>query len=433
MKNLVYIAFLVFFLGKLQAQDTLSIGDVIQKVLKNNHGLELAKNNTLKSKNMATAGNAGMLPKVDLSGGGNVSQTTADLTFAGDIPPIVGADGESLSYNGGLNVSYNLFDGLGSIYTLKSLKTGADLMSMQERLSIESTIYQVYTVYYQAVNMQEQVAITENSLSLSVERYDRMKLKFKYGNVNSIDLLNAEVDLNNDSIGYLNAKYALRSLKRNLNLLMGGVDEIDYLLNSKIEISVIESLSTENKVKENNLNLIIARTNISQAEYQKKINQSFIMPRLIIGGNYGLNHSETNTGIVLNQQSLGLTGSVTFAWNLIDGGKKAIQLRNAQLEIENSKIAHEQAKISVVNDFYNAMDSYKKMKDLLSLSQKSSSVAQRNFERTKELYYQGNLSSTDFRLAQLNLYRSNSQVISSTVNLKLAELELKRLAGELIN
>ena len=258
-------------------------------------------------------------------------------------------------------------------------------------------------------------------------------MKFEYGNVNSIDLLNAEVDLNNDSTRYLNSKYALRSLKRNLNLLMGGVDEIDYVLNRMIQISVIESLSTENKVKENNLNLISARMNISQAEYQKKINQSFIMPRLIIGGNYGLNHSETNTGIVLNQQSLGLTGSVTFAWNLFDGGKKAIQLRNAQLDIENSKIAYEQAEISVGNDFHNAMDSYKKMKDLLSLSQKSSSVAQRNFERTKELFYQGNLSSTDFRLAQLNLNRSNSQVISSTVNLKLAELELKRLAGELIN
>jgi outer membrane protein len=433
MKNLVYIVLLVVFVGKVQAQDTLSIGEVVQKVLKNNHGLDLAKNNTLKSKNKTTAGNAGMLPKVDLSGGGNVSQTTADLTFAGDIPPIVGADGESLSYNGGLNVSYNLFDGLGSIYTLKSLKTGADLMSMQERLSIESTIYQVYTVYYQAVNMQEQLAIAENSLSLSRERYDRMKLKFDYGNVNSIDLLNAEVDLNNDSTGYLNAKYALRSLKRNLNLLMGGVDDIDYLVNTQINISVIESLSTESKVKENNLNLLIARTNISQAEYQKKINQSFIMPRLIIGGNYGFNYSETNTGIVLNQQSLGLTGSVTFAWNLFDGGKKSIQLRNAQIDIENSKIAHEQAVVSVSNDFHNAMDNYSKMKDLLSLSQKSSSVAQRNFERTKELYYQGNLSSTDFRLAQLNFNRSKSQVISSQVNLKLAELELKRLAGELIN
>ena len=196
---------------------------------------------------------------------------------------------------------------------------------------------------------------------------------------------------------------------------------------------MIESLSTESKVKENNLNLLIARTNISQAEYQKKINQSFIMPRLIIGGNYGFNYSETNTGIVLNQQSLGLTGSVTFAWNLFDGGKKSIQLRNAQIDIENSKIAHEQAVVSVSNDFHNAMDNYSKMKDLLSLSQKSSSVAQRNFERTKELYYQGNLSSTDFRLAQLNFNRSKSQVISSQVNLKLAELELKRLAGELIN
>ena len=89
MKNLVYIVLLVVFVGKVQAQDTLSIGEVVQKVLKNNHGLDLAKNNTLKSKNRATVGNAGMLPKVDLSGGGNVSQTTADLTFSGDIPPIV--------------------------------------------------------------------------------------------------------------------------------------------------------------------------------------------------------------------------------------------------------------------------------------------------------------------------------------------------------
>lgn len=431
MKSLLSIVLILLGIS-VNAQNVLTLDEAIKNALNNNHNIRLAQNQVESSANKATIGNAGMLPSVDANAGANVSKSTADMEFAGGIPNIEDAESESMGYNAGLSVSYALYDGFGSYYTYQQLKTQNDIATIQERLTIESTVYQVVSLYYQGVNLKYQVDVANEALKNSNERLERVKSNFDFGKSNSLDVLNAEVDLNNDSTNLVNLEYNLLVLKRNLNLLTGG-KETSYEFDSDFELNALLSKEElEKKTKDNNVNVLLAKSNISSAEINKKIQQSFMMPRVMVSGNYGYNHSESNTSIILSQQSLGLTGAVTFAWNLFDGGKKHTQLQNAKIAIESSEIQYDQAIQTVDNDFNIAMDNYIKMKTLYNLSSKNSEVAKRNFDKSRELFFQGLISGLQYREAQLNLLRSQSQVQSTKVNQKMSELELVRLSGDLI-
>ena len=56
-------------------------------------------------------------------------------------------------------------------------------------------------------------------------------------------------------------------------------------------------------------------------------------------------------------------------------------------------------------------------------------TAQLNFEKSKNLYFLGQLTTLEYREAQMNLNRSKSLVSSAMFTAELAEIELKRLAG----
>lgn len=434
MKSLLIITLGVLVGLTIQAQEVLSLENAVSEALSKNHNIQLVNKQKQVLDNTATIGNAGMLPKVDASAGVNMSNSQADLEFANGIPPIEDATSESTSLNAGISVSYNLFDGLGSFYTYQKLKEQSSLGGIQSRLTIESTLYQVMSIYYQGVNLQTQVRIAKESVGISKDRLKRVEASFEYGKSNSLDVLNAKVDLNNDSLNLLNLEHNLTVVKRNLNLLTQRGEDVSYSFREDFEVNQLLLLEDLQKLTtENNVNILLAKSSISTAEIDKKIQQSFIMPRLIVSGNYGYNYSESNTGLILNQNSLGLTGSVTFAWNLFDGGKKSTQLKNAQIMIESSQIEYDQALQTVKNDFNIARDNYLKESSLYKLSLSNEQVAASNLERTKEMYYQGLISSVQFREAQLNYNRAQSQLITSKINLKLSEIELNRLAGKLIS
>ena len=211
---------LIFGMLYSNAQEVLLLENAMKIALENNLGVKMIINQKQQAANRATYGNAGLLPKADLNGGVSLGATNSNLEFAGSIPPVEDVAAQSLSYNGGLGFSYAVFNGLGSLNTFKKLKSQVDVAGIQLNLNIESTLLQVCNVYYEVARQQQQLRIAKNSLDISRERYERVKLGLEYGTVSSLDLLNAEVDMNADSSSILNIDVGLKNAKRNLNVLL---------------------------------------------------------------------------------------------------------------------------------------------------------------------------------------------------------------------
>jgi outer membrane protein len=426
-------AILVFGMLIGNAQDVLLLQDAMKIALENNLGVKMTINQKHQAENMATYGNAGLLPKTDLNAGVSLSATNSNLEFASG-PPIEDVAAKSLSYNGGVGASYVVFNGLGSLNTYKKLKSQVDLVGIQLNLNIESTLLQVCNVYYEVARQQEQLRIAKNSLFISKERYERVKGGIEYGTVSSLDVLNAEVDMNADSSNVLNMNVGLKNAKRNLNVLLSREVTTEYEVS---EVVVVDDTRTIDDIRQkalsNNTNLLLAQSNIPLAEFDQKIQQAFYMPRVSVNASYGYNYSESNASLILSQSSLGFTGGATLAWSLFDGFKKKTAIQNAQIALETNQLKVDEAKLTVDRDVLNAFDLFENSLLLLKVEERSVVTAQLNFDRSKELFNQGQITTTDFRQAQLNLNRAKSRLNTANFTTKMAEIELIRLSGELVS
>ena len=238
MKNISLImifAMIGVFIQPISAQEILTLEKAIEIALENNHNIKIAKINTAITGNNATAGNAGLLPRVDVTGNASYGFNNTKLKFSGPIPES-DTSGALSNLEAGIGLSYTLFDGMGNINTYRKLKSANDLAALQEKLTIESTLMMVITGYYEVARLNDNLEIAMEALEISNERYERAKIKSEFGGT-TIELLTAEVDLNNDSIQYKLMVANFSNAKRNLNLLVGRQPEMDFEIDNTLAIN----------------------------------------------------------------------------------------------------------------------------------------------------------------------------------------------------
>lgn len=431
--QLLFVGCLLLGLApQIAAQDTLQLESAINSALQNNHGIKVARNEVQVSKNLATRGNAGLLPSLGLSGGGSYSLKDTKLELAGENPNIDQKGAQSIAYNLGINASYSLI-GFQSLYSYQQLVVQSEFAQLQSRGTIENTLINLILAYYEAAGYQEQLDIARENMSISKERYKRARLNYGYGNTTRIDVLNAQVDLNTDSVSLKNAVVNLANSKRSLAYQMGQPD-LEFSLSRRVEFAEEMTLeSMQQLALNNNVSVLQAASNLRNAKLSEQIAKSSRLPTVNLTGSYGLNQSNTDAGIVTSNRQVGLDAGVTLSYNLFNGGQTNTQLRNAQIAMENNRELQKDAEELIKKEVTNGLATYHNSLEVLTLEQVSVETAQLNFERTKEQYQLGNLTNTQFREAQLNLIQALSRIVNARFQAKVAELQLLRLTGALVS
>ena len=229
MRSLVARVFIILsiLISPLYGQKTLSKEDALAIALEKNFGIQISKNNVEIIKNNSSLLNSGYLPSISISGGSNFIDSDSEIAFPGQVledgSPRTNLnlnDQESQRYNAGVNLNYTLFDGLGRKFTYKILKEQFALSELQLRETIETTILQLYSVYFNVAQLKESTEIFKQALAVSIERQRRAESAFSYGQSNKLAVLNAQVDVTNDSISLLQINQQLDNARRDLNLLL---------------------------------------------------------------------------------------------------------------------------------------------------------------------------------------------------------------------
>ncbi|MFN3876443.1 MAG: TolC family protein, partial [Flavobacteriales bacterium] len=96
-------------------QDTLSLEAAIRMALENEHGIRIARNEALIAQEQATAGNAGLLPRIEAGGRGSYSNQYSRLDFAQPLPDVERDGVVNTALGGQVALTYNLFNGLGNL------------------------------------------------------------------------------------------------------------------------------------------------------------------------------------------------------------------------------------------------------------------------------------------------------------------------------
>ena len=426
---------ILFFTSLVKAQSVLTQEEAIKLTLENNYDIKIANNAVEVAENNTSILNSGYLPTLTGNAGATYNLDNNESQFLDGRPNTVLNGAESDRYNASLSLNYTIFDGLGRQYNYKSLKEQYQLSELQARETIENTVIQLFTVYYNVSQSLENVSALEETLKISKDRLVRAEYQFEYGQNTKLGVLNAEVDIVNDSINLINSKQQLKSSKRDLNVVLGNVLEDDFTVETEVDFALqFKKDSLFEKAKTRNIALLQTEKNIAISQLAIKSNKSAYLPTVGLVGTYGWNKNNNNAAsFVAVSTNTGLSAGLNLSWNIFDGGSTITRVRNAKINLETQQLQKDNILISITREFNNVWDDFTNKLEIYNLQENNIVTAQNNFNRTQEKFKIGQVNSIEFRQAQLNLLNAELSKNQAKFAAKLAELSLLQLSGELLN
>lgn len=415
------------------AQDTLTLDAALRLALANEHGILIARNEAEAAGAQATAGNAGLLPRIDASGRGTYSNQYSRIDFAEGIPDVERDGVQSTALNGQVGLAYTLFNGMGNFAALERAQINARLADIRVRAQVEGTLTQVIALYHAVAALDEDVSITQRILEISGDRLARQEGRASLGGAGRLEVLNAQVDLQADSAAYLLAMQRRERTARDLNVLLGRPPAA--ALRVAMRAIYAQGLDEEQLVQEamgGNVELASAIAQVRAAEADQRIAKALRWPRIDLSAAYGINDQRNEVGIVLGTYTQGLNGGLTVSVPLFDGGRVGTQVEAARLRAENAALAEQQARLQVERDVRNAYTTWRSQHAVRRIQEEAVRTADLNFERTSDLHRSGQLTGLQFRQAQLDLANARRQAAVAGFEAKVAELQLLRASGGLL-
>ena len=444
--NTSFLSFLLLIVNTaVSVAQGLSKEDAIKYTLEHNYGITIAKNSVRTAENNAHILNSGYLPSLSANAGALYQTQDTDTSFEGAIDENTGEqradinidDAKTNQYNASLNLDYTIFDGFGKYYNYKKLKETYNVTELEARETIENTITQLFSVYYKVAQLTETENTLLDNLSISQERVTRAKYQFEYGQNTKLEILNAQVDVANDSISLLNNRQELKTSKRDLNLIMNQELNNDFVVDTLVQF--IPKLSVEEyiqKAEQNNVTLLQNEYNLRLSSYDIKISKSGYIPSVGLFGSYGWNQNRNPSTTFFPgniQDSYTFQAGVNLSWSIFDGGNTLTNVKNSKIAYENQELLQKKIESEVKTDIANALTNYEVKLDIFNIQEQSVLTNLNNFNRSKERYKLGQITSIEYRQAQINLTNAKANKSLAKYDAKLAEIQLIQLTGQLLN
>ena len=423
MKRLTIAGALLVLAAASAAAETLTFEEAVALAIARNPLIAVARNSAEIADNSAHIGGAGLLPRIDLAGSSNYI----------DTDPAAGPESRMTMNSADVTASYTLFDGFGNVYRYRRLASAGRQGKLDARDRIERILVQVADAYYGAAAARENLRIAEQLLGISSERVERARKRADYGQGGTIDVLAAEVDFNSDTVTVVQAAYAWDEAKRRLNVLLDRDVHADVEIDTAVEFAEpadYETLRAEATGR--NAAYLSSIESLDQARHGKAIARAAWLPRLDLSASYGYDRTAPDHDVTLDENDRSWNVRAAVSLNLFDGFQKRVDSKNASLLVRTGELLEKQARLELEEALAGAYESYRNSRTVLALEKRNLESARVNFSQTSKLYDLGQVTSTQFREAQLNLIRAETNVSTARYDARLGEIELDRIAGRLV-
>jgi len=424
--------FILFAAFSAYGQDLLQKDEAVQIAMENNFDIQISNNNVDVAENNASLQNSNYLPSFSGTAGANYSNSNGTVIQKNGEEQTI-TNNETTGYNASVSFQYTIFDGLGRSNTYKKLQENYNISKLQARQMVENTIVNIFNSYYEVARLTQDVENRQETMSISRVRLQRAKYNFEFGQGSQLDILNAEVDYNNDSITYLTNIQALANQKRTLNLYLGRDVNIEFAVDTSLSYATdlyLAVLLSNSAV--NNVTLLQQEGALKNAQYDIKSSTSNMIPKLSVNGSYGWSENILGVTSFLDKTNgFGPSLGASLNWNIYDGGSTQVRRQNSKIALENQSISLEKERLNIERNLSNAWTVYQTALFVKDAQKKNLETAQSNFDRSVDTYKLGQITSIVFRQAQLNLLEAQLSLNQAKYSAKLAELVLLQISGDL--
>ena len=413
------------------AQNVLTLEDAVKIALENNYEIKIASNNLRIDKTNVAIGNAGMLPKVtaqvlDNNGIQNLTQTRAD----GTVLTRDNAKNNSLNY--GVALDWTVFDGFRMFAKLNELKELQKLGESKLKFTIVTKISALNATYFDLVQQQQQLSALDTTIVISKQRLELAQNRFIIGKASKLEVLNAQVDLNTDTVALLKQKELYANTKVLLNQILARDTSTEFKVIIAFNIDLLLKLKEISTLAQNqNPQLAAQIINKRISELQLKQAKANRYPTLRVATGYTFVDTQSDLGFTTQSSSRGLNFGFGATLNIFDGFAQNRNEKLAKIQIENASLAIDQQNLALNTELATAFQTYSTNLSLIELEEKNQAIAKQNLNITLDKFRIGTITTLEFRTAQLNYINAKVRFSDAQFQAKLSEIALKELAGNL--
>lgn len=436
MKNcLKYLFFSspLFFSSVVASQNLLTKKAAVEQAFEQNLSVRLAQNAVQIADNNTSIFNTGQLPTISANAGVGLDEGGSRFDY-NDGASIKTNGATSLSGSASLGANYVIYDGKARALNIKRLQESKASADLELRQSMEFTTLQLLNSYYQVAQLTETVALQKEALEVSKKRLERIRYQYEYGQGIRLNVLNAEVDLQRDSVNLLNLEALLENARRSLNSLIGRQPATSF----DIDTSVVygQGLSLDailEQTRQNNVEMLLAEKDLVLGEYNLRLAETTNQPRINANATYAYALKDNDTKSTIDwQNTRGLNLGLSLRWDLFDGGIRRTRIANNRVLINNLQLAKDQLLLDLERDVRNGWQNYQTSLFIMDTERNNVATAQLNFERSEDQFRLGQITSVEYRQAQLNLLAAATNLSVAKYDAKRFELELLQLSGILL-
>jgi outer membrane protein len=415
----------------IQAQDTLKLADAIAIAMQNNYDITLAANDKKLAELSNTAGAAGMLPTLSLSGARSLSVNNTYQQYY-DGREREGSNAKNNNISGGLALAWTLFDGFDMFIRKDKLEELDNLSDIQLQSVVENTAASVIEAYYAIISQEKLVEVYKEAMVISSERKRIAKAGLNFGSSSELSLLQSSVDYNADSSAYIQQVKILQNNKVELNRLLCRDLFVPFEVGG--EIPVNPGLNFDKlweQVQQQNPEIRAARSNLTLAELDRKSANSSLYPRLNLSSGYNYSKSQSDVGIMSMNRNRGYNIGINASYTIFDGFVQKQNRSKAKVNLESARVEAQKAQQDTKAYLQRIFNEYQTNLQLASFENENVKLAERNLSIAQEKYRIGSSNDVELRETQQKLMDAENRYLTALYKSKASETELLRMSGGL--
>jgi len=425
----------VFFLGYvpfLFGQETMTLPEAIETGLRNNYGINIARNNALISTHNASLGNAGFLPVIDATGSWDWNLSNAKVSVVSGSELDV-SNAHSNVLESGVNLQWRLFDGLNMFITYDKLKALQEKGELQTKIEVEQTLAAIIIAFYNIVRQDQAVRFLTEQVDISRFRLELARLRYETGSGSELEWLKARVEMNADLADLTSQRNEYENSKTYLNELLARNIDTKFEIHDSIPLSDTLRLDSIRALMNiGNTRLKVSEEDIRIARQEMRSSRAQQIPFIDFIAGYNYFRNETEAGFIKYNRYFGPGVGISAGVTLFDGLNLQRQVRNARIVCMNSQLEHDRLKLDLDAYLIRIYNDYRNQLDLVGFELENMTLAERNMDLAKESFSVGAISSLDLREIQKNLLEARERYLTTRFRTKVKETELLLISGQLV-
>ncbi len=372
------------------------------------------------------------VPNVNLSAGTGHTQGTTINNFNGQLTAL---SGNPWSYNNGLRLDVELFDGGRRLSEIKRIRATADVADVSAMSARFDASLQVKQQFYAALAARESSAAAKAQLEQAEQQLKASTARLAAGVATKSDSLRSAILVGNARLAVLTAENDLRVANASLTRVAGSTTLITATPDDTLDTAVTLPSESELAVLATDGPAVrLATSNVAVARAAKRSQKSTYLPSLTMGYNYAFSQNSAgfagrNMLLVGGDNASRQTLNFNITYPLYNGFAREAQsvqtdvaLTNAEAQLRDAQLAARQNLTSFVRSLENAQARVQVQLAAIAASEEDLRVQQQR-------YALGASTLLDLLTSQTQLNQARQALIQARLDGRIARAQLSSLMG----